>query len=70
MQDVERYESFEPAWEDMDPQQRAAYEASVEDFEESRCEDFCSSCGKEFSDFSDLGCGRCDRRSPEFGMVP
>jgi hypothetical protein len=42
------------------------FEASLEDFEG---EDFCSHCGKEFTDFSDLGCGHCDRRHPEFGTA-
>lgn len=29
----------------------------------------CSFCGKPYEDFSDLGCGHCDRRSPEWGLV-
>ena len=29
--------------------------------------DVCPHCGKEFEDFSDIGCGYCDRRSPEWG---
>ncbi len=28
----------------------------------------CPHCGKEYEDFSDLGCGHCDRRHPEWGM--
>ncbi len=28
----------------------------------------CPYCGKPYEDFSDLGCGRCDRRSPEWGI--
>ncbi|MCP9495910.1 MAG: hypothetical protein MSG64_15785 [Pyrinomonadaceae bacterium MAG19_C2-C3] len=28
----------------------------------------CSHCGKDIYDFSDLGCGYCDRRNPEFGL--
>jgi rubrerythrin len=26
----------------------------------------CPHCGKAYEDFSDLGCGFCDRRSPDF----
>ena len=26
----------------------------------------CGSCGKPFEEFSDLGCGKCDVRHPEF----
>lgn len=37
--------------------------------EEEPDEDFCSHCGKNFYDFSDLGCGFCDRRSPDWGLV-
>lgn len=29
----------------------------------------CPHCGKDIYDFSDLGCGHCDRRSPEWGTV-
>lgn len=26
----------------------------------------CPECGKEYEDFSDLGCARCDQRHPGF----
>lgn len=29
----------------------------------------CGRCGKEFEDFSDLGCGYCDSRHPEWGLL-
>lgn len=29
----------------------------------------CQHCGKEFEDFSYIGCGRCDRRHPEWGSL-
>jgi protein-arginine kinase activator protein McsA len=29
----------------------------------------CPHCGKAFEDFSEIGCGHCDRRSPEWGTV-
>jgi len=29
----------------------------------------CHFCGKELEDFSDLGCERCDRRHPGFGVL-
>lgn len=28
--------------------------------------DCCPFCGKDYEDFSDLGCGHCDRRHPGF----
>jgi hypothetical protein len=28
----------------------------------------CRHCGKEFEDFSDMGCGYCDSRHPEWGL--
>lgn len=46
---------------------------SPEDFEDPDDEEeepICSHCGKPLYDFSDLGCGRCDRRSPEWGILP
>jgi len=30
----------------------------------------CPHCGKEYEDFSDLGCGHCDARHPDFGAMP
>jgi hypothetical protein len=33
-------------------------------------ESTCSHCGKDIYDWSDLGCGYCDRRHPDFGMLP
>jgi hypothetical protein len=35
--------------------------------EEPEC---CPYCGKEYEDFSDLGCEHCDRRHPDFGTTP
>jgi len=49
-------------------------QAALEQMQESlECgEDYepevCPHCGKEYEDFSDIGCGHCDRRSPEWGM--
>lgn len=40
-------------------------EAELDD-EDSEC---CPCCGKEYGDFSDMGCGYCDRRSPDFGVI-
>lgn len=31
--------------------------------------EYCPHCGKALEDFSDLGCGHCDRRSPEWGIL-
>jgi hypothetical protein len=31
---------------------------------------FCDGCGKEFEDFSDLGCEKCDQRHPGYGTMP
>ena len=30
----------------------------------------CPHCGKEYEDFSDLGCEYCDRRHPHYGVLP
>jgi hypothetical protein len=30
----------------------------------------CHYCGKELEEFSDIGCEHCDRRSPEWGVMP
>src|SRR6266850_5193183 len=30
----------------------------------------CKHCGKELEDFSDIGCGYCDQRHPEWGLLP
>jgi hypothetical protein len=32
-------------------------------------EESCPNCGKVLEDFSDLGCGQCDQRSPEWGII-
>lgn len=49
----------------------ACLEASIEDLADDELnEPVCGHCGKAFYDFSDLGCGYCDRRSPEFGLMP
>lgn len=37
--------------------------------EEEPEENCCSRCGKEYEDFSDLGCEYCDRRHPLFGLL-
>lgn len=31
--------------------------------------DCCPHCGKEYQDFSDMGCGHCDQRSPDWGVL-
>lgn len=31
--------------------------------------DFCPHCGKEYEDFSDLGCEYCDVRHPAYGVL-
>lgn len=54
------------AWEEMTPEQQAA----VEGLDDEDPLDYCDHCGKAFEDFSDLGCGYCDRRSPEWGILP
>jgi len=46
-----------------------------EDDEDGCCdleneEPCCEYCGKPFEDFSDLGCERCDRRHPDYGVIP
>lgn len=38
--------------------------------DEEEPEENCPHCGKSYYDFSDLGCGRCDSRCPEFGIEP
>ena len=32
-------------------------------------EPYCFHCGKVLEDFSDLGCGRCDARHPDFVII-
>lgn len=32
--------------------------------------EYCSHCGKELEEFSDLGCEYCDSRHPGFGAKP
>lgn len=39
-----------------------------EDFDDDEPEPCCPRCGKRYGDFSDLGCGYCDRRSAEWGV--
>lgn len=31
--------------------------------------EYCSHCGKDIEDFSDLGCEYCDRRHPYYGVL-
>lgn len=50
----------------MDEQMAQAALGSVLEDDPSR---YCPHCGKEYEDFSDMGCGHCDRRSPEWGTV-
>lgn len=38
--------------------------------EDTRTPEVCPHCGKEYEDFSDLGCEYCDRRHPNFGITP
>jgi rubrerythrin len=44
----------------------------VEDSDDFFADDYepeiCPHCGKELEDFSELGCGQCDRRHPSWGM--
>lgn len=37
--------------------------------DEIKDEPVCLHCGKPLYDFSDIGCGHCDQRSPEWGIV-
>jgi hypothetical protein len=37
---------------------------------DDEAEECCSSCGKPYEDFSDMGCGRCDQRHPDWGLLP
>ncbi len=41
-----------------------------EEWDEYMDRAMCPECGKEYEDFSDIGCGRCDQRSPDWGMMP
>ena len=38
--------------------------------EDDRDPDTCPHCGKEYEDFSDMGCEYCDTRHPFYGIVP
>ena len=38
--------------------------------EESPEPECCPNCGKEYEDFSDMGCEKCDHRHPDFGVMP
>lgn len=42
----------------------ACRSAHIADDPEPRCDD----CGKALGDFSDYGCGKCDSRTPDFGV--
>ncbi len=35
-------------------------------FDDDREKEACPHCGKEYEEFSDLGCEHCDRRHPGF----
>jgi hypothetical protein len=39
------------------------------DVGEHEDEPCCPFCGKAYEDFSDMGCGHCDRRSPDWGTM-
>lgn len=41
-----------------------------DDFGDPAGEEYCPHCGKEYTEFADLGCGYCDRRSPDWGVMP
>ena len=51
------------------PSDRDYYDQSgfLDDEEEIEC---CPNCGKEYEDFSDMGCEKCDRRHPDYGVLP
>jgi len=42
----------------------------VNPFADDQKPEVCKHCGKELYDFSDIGCGYCDRRHPDFGIMP
>ena len=39
------------------------------DFDPGFPPQFCDHCGKDFEDFSDLGCEYCDARHPHYGVI-
>jgi hypothetical protein len=39
------------------------------DDQEPNPEDYCRNCGKEFSDFGDIGCEHCDTRAVGYGVL-
>lgn len=45
-------------------------ESGFEGYDEEDPRECCPRCGKAFEEFGDLGCGYCDRRSPDFGIRP
>jgi hypothetical protein len=59
-------------WDD-DDDDEWDYEAGMEFdpddlfFDDDYEPECCPFCGKEYEDFSDLGCGHCDRRHPDWG---
>jgi hypothetical protein len=58
------YEDEEEIQEGGYPDEYDCYDEKIDQ------DDICSHCGKDRYDFSDLGCGYCDRRHPEWGMFP
>jgi hypothetical protein len=37
--------------------------------EDDEAEPRCRHCGKPYEEFSDLGCGYCDQRSSDWGLL-
>lgn len=57
-------------WQSWDVSRPALTPEEIDD--EAFCDDqeepTCEHCGKPLYDFSDIGCGECDRRSPDYGL--
>ena len=47
-----------------------AYSSVVAQSDPDDGQERCQECGKDYEDFSDIGCWRCDQRSPDFGVLP
>jgi hypothetical protein len=52
-----------------DREGESAVAASMGDYYDDGGE-YCSHCGKDIYDWSDLGCEYCDRRHPAYGVLP